>query len=81
MHEIITHAHKVLTKGAHGKSVSDLSQRCKVAKPTLPQIKEKYMSLLFRTYCCIFIQVCFYLSSFYMPFVDSFIGSNFVISP
>ena len=77
MHEIITHAHKVLTKGAHGKSVSDLSLRCKVAKPTLPQIREKYMSLSFRTSCC-FFYTGMILS---LPFVDSFIGSNFVIFP
>ena len=76
MHEIITHAHKVLTKGAHGKSVSDLSLRCKVARPTLSQIREKYTPLSF-----VFLyRYAFIFLRFYVPFVDSFIGSNFVIS-
>ena len=81
MHEIITHAHKELTKGAHCKSVSDLSLRCKVAKPTLSHIREKYMSLSFRTSCCILYRYAFIFLRFYVPFVDSFIGSNFVIFP
>ena len=81
MHEIITHAHKVLTKGTHGKSVSDLSLRCEVARPTLSQIREKYMSLSLGHLVVFLYRFAFIFLRFYMPFVDSFIGSNFVISP
>ena len=81
MHEIITHAHKVLTKGAHGKSVSDLSLRCKVAKPALPQIRENTSPYHLGLLVVFLYRYAFIFLRFYMPFVDSFIGSNFVISP
>ena len=81
MHEIITHAHKVLTKGAHGKSVSYLSLRCKVAKPTLPQIRKNTCPYHLGHLVVFLYRYAFIFLRFYMPFVDSFIGSNFVISP